>query len=123
MAYLAPGLFEVAVSSGMPRKATSSSPLVFGGCKAGSRINDAIPPARCKSLGWMGWCVLTFEEVENVEAEVGLSGLGKALATLRLTFTVRPNIILVLETLAKLMTSLRAGFWLIFLYSYTLRQT
>ena len=41
--YLAPGRFEVAVSKGMPRKATSRSPSNFGGSTIGTRINEAIP--------------------------------------------------------------------------------
>ena len=52
--YLAPGRFDVAVSKGMPRKATSRSPLAFGGETIGRRINDAIPPALCKSFGLKG---------------------------------------------------------------------
>ena len=52
--YLAPGRFDVAVSKGMPRKATSRSPVAFGGETIGRRINDAIPPALCKSFGLKG---------------------------------------------------------------------
>jgi hypothetical protein len=52
--YLAPGRFEVAVSNGMPRKATSRSPSNLGGSTIGTRINEAIPPALCKSFGCTG---------------------------------------------------------------------
>ena len=34
--------------------ATSRSPSDFGGSAIGTRINDAIPPALCKSLGLIG---------------------------------------------------------------------
>ena len=66
--YLAPGRFEVAVSKGMPRKATSRSPSNFGGSTIGTRINEAIPPALCKSFGCTGSeiCFLQTTVVETL---------------------------------------------------------
>ena len=66
--YLAPGRFEVAVSKGIPRKATSRSPSNFGGSTIGTRINEAIPPALCKSFGCTGSeiCFLQTTVVETL---------------------------------------------------------